>query len=157
MNENQLKQIVYEQFKYYSKLPEQKLINETKLAAEQYINSFKSMVPDGGDPYSFLLNTLTTFVYLDNKVDEKEFKFFSAVFAEKISIDYASFQKDLKNRSKGGIKKITQVITSLTRHSTNSSGVNEFKESLMKLGLAFCSIDGKISDKEMDLLTFYLK
>jgi hypothetical protein len=156
MNENQLKEVVYEQFRYFSSLPEDKLIKETKVAAEQYINSFKSMVP-GGDPYSFLLDTLTTFVYLDNKVDEKEFKFFSAVFAENIKIEYTDFQKDLKNRSKGGIKLITQVITSLTRYASDSSGLNKFKDSLMKLGLAFCSIDGKISDKEMDLLTFYLK
>jgi hypothetical protein len=155
MNEVQLKKIVMEQFEYFSKLPEQKLISETKLAAEKYISSFKSMVP-GGDPYSFLMNTLTTFVYLDNKVDEKEFEFFSAIFAEKIKVEYKAFQIDLKNRSKGGIKQITQVITSLTRHF-DKSGVNEFKDSLMKLGLAFCSIDGKISDKEMELLTFYLK
>jgi hypothetical protein len=155
MNETQLKKIVMDQFDYFSKLPEQKLINETKLAADKYINSFKEMVP-GGDPYSFLMNTLTTFVYLDNKVDKKEFEFFSAVFSEKIKVEYKVFQSDLKKRSKGGIKQITQVITSLTRNF-DKSGVNEFKDSLMKLGLAFCSIDGKISEKEMELLTFYLK
>jgi len=62
----------------------------------------------------------------------------------------------LKKRSKGGIREIRQVINALTKHF-DKSGVNEFKESLMKLGLAFCSIDGKISEKEMELLTFYLK
>jgi hypothetical protein len=155
MNELELKRIVLEQFNYFSKLPEQKLIKETKIAADQYINSFKSMVP-GGDPYSFLMNTLTTFVYLDNKVDEKEYEFFSAVFNEKIKVEFKVFEAELKRRSKGGIKEITQVINALTKHF-DKSGVNEFKDSLMKLGLAFCSIDGKISEKEMELLTFYLK
>ena len=155
MNELELKRIVMEQFNYFSKLPEQKLIKETKTASEQYINSFKSMVP-GGDPYSFLMNTLTTFVYLDNKVDEKEYEFFTAVFNEKIKVEFTAFENELKKRSKGGIKEIRQVINALTKHF-DKSGVNEFKESLMKLGLAFCSIDGKISEKEMELLTFYLK
>jgi hypothetical protein len=155
MNDIELRKIVNDQFYYYSKLTEQKLISETRLAAEKYISTFKSMVP-GGDPYSFLMNTLTTFVYLDNKVDEKEYKFFSAVFKEKITVEFKAFQKDLKRRSKGGIKEITKVITSLTKHF-EKSGVNDFKTSLMKLGLAFCSIDGKISEKEMELLTFYLK
>ena len=155
MKDIELRKIITDHFYYYSKLTEKELISETRLAAEKYISSFNSLVP-GGDPYSFLMNTLTTFVYLDKKVDEKEYKFFLAVFKEKISVEFEAFKKDLKQRSKGGIKQITNVISSLTKHF-EKSGVIEFKDSLMKLGLAFCSIDGKISEIEMELLTFYLK
>lgn len=157
MNDFEIKKIIFQQFNEFSKLPKIELIELAKKAADSYIKLFKSYIPAGGSPYPLLLEILTTFVLLDdNKVDEKEYDFFVAVFSEKINVEHERFKIELKNKSKRGLRVTQMSINTLTKYF-DKEGVFEFKDSLMKLGLAFCAIDGNISEKEMELLTFYLK
>lgn len=136
-------------------LEKNKLIEITQLAADNFINAFRE-IATAADPTTFLFNTLSTFIYLDNKIDLDEYSLFNQSFGRYLKMEYADFVKRLRDCKSNRLTETIRLVELVVNRFDQEIG-GKLKDSLLTLGLAFSTLDGRLSDKEIELLSYYLK
>jgi hypothetical protein len=106
----------------------------------------------------FLLKALGTFIYADGELQEEEYEFFLDIMNSRNSgISKTTLEKMLKNDSKDSLVDVlmlNELIDNLGNH--NDEEIAIIKKALCSLGIMFCSLDGRVTSEEMELINFYL-
>jgi hypothetical protein len=106
----------------------------------------------------FLLKALGTFIYADGKLQKEEYEFFMDIMSSRNSgINKATLERMLKRDSKDSLINVlmlNELIDNLSKHKDKEIAI--VKNALCSLGIIFCSLDGNITNEEMELINFYV-